>query len=118
MFENDTSTLTDSIDDGALFSAGDQRLFSAGRNVGLSLSDISAGFAPLRLYTGEPDVSKSFNVTQGGTFDFTPSSNDGTSLGFTSTYCHAADGTIYLHYSASSIPFSCPALVVDIVVGT
>ncbi|RDW69869.1 hypothetical protein BP6252_08889 [Coleophoma cylindrospora] len=113
-FTNGASTITENIEDGARLTASDGSLFSAGNNVGLTNADLAAGFAPLRLFPGKPDVSKTFTAAQGGTFDFTPSADNGQPLALTATYCSAQNGSIYMHYSAADMPFSCTPLVVNI----
>ncbi|RDW64139.1 hypothetical protein BP5796_10641 [Coleophoma crateriformis] len=112
-FINDSAALSDTLDGAALFSTALGRLYSGGKNVGLSRADIEAGFAPFRAFFGEPDISEKFDVSPGGGFSFTPSAN-GTALGFVATFCFTPDGEIISRYSEKGLTFTCTTLTVTI----
>ncbi|KAL3420361.1 hypothetical protein PVAG01_08860 [Phlyctema vagabunda] len=102
---------TENRSNASLFSAGEDQLFSDGSNVGLTNDDIATGYAPLKLFTGAPDVSKSFSVSASGSFQFTPSDDNGVALSITASFCISDSGEIISKYSSSSQP---PFLCADI----
>ncbi|RDW77109.1 hypothetical protein BP6252_05162 [Coleophoma cylindrospora] len=112
-FINDTAALSDTLDGAALFSAALGRLYSGGKNIGLSKADIEAGFAQFRAFLGEPDISEKFDVSPGAGFNFTPTAN-GTALGFVATFCFTQDGKIITKYSSKGPAFTCTPLTVTI----